>query len=80
MFACIKVSSEALESERSVDSHPLRFTFKTGGRDGIYFPMKMTGLQSDPFDVNLYVFYRFWINDKLVTVWLRASRIPSALS
>ncbi len=65
VFACIKVSSEVLESERSVDSHPLRFTFQTGGRDGIYFPMKMTGLQSDPFDVNLYVFYRAWINDKL---------------
>jgi hypothetical protein len=65
VFACIKVSSEVLESERSVDSHPLRFTFATGGRDGIYFPMKMTGLQSDPFDVNLYVFYRAWINDKL---------------
>ena len=65
VFACIKVNSELLESERSVDSHPLRFTFQTGGRDGIYFPMKMTGLQSDPFDVNLYVFYRAWINDKL---------------
>lgn len=65
VFACIKVSSAALESERSVDSHPLRFSFKTGGRDGIYFPMKMTGLQSDPFDVNLYVFYQFWLNDNL---------------
>lgn len=65
VFACIKVSSEVLESERSVESHPLRFRFKTGGRDGVYFPMKMTGLQTEPFDVNLYVFYRFWLNDKL---------------
>ena len=45
------------------DLHPLRFTFKTGGRDGVYFPMKMTGLQFKPFDVNLYVFYRYWLND-----------------
>jgi len=65
VYACIKVTSEALGSEREIESHPLRFSFKTGGRDGIYFPMKLTGLQSKPFDVNLYVFYRFWINDKL---------------
>ncbi len=65
VFACIKVSSEALASQRSVESHPLRFTFATGGRDGIYFPMKLTGLQSAPFDVNLYVFYRAWLNDRL---------------
>jgi hypothetical protein len=65
VFACIKVSSEALATQRSIESHPLRFTFSTGGRDGIYFPMKMTGLQSEPFDVNLYVFFRAWINDKL---------------
>jgi hypothetical protein len=65
VFACIKVNSEALASQRSVDSHPLRFSFATGGRDGIYFPMKLTGLQSAPFDVNLYVFYRAWLNDKL---------------
>jgi len=36
-----------------------------GGRDGMFFPMKMTGLQQEPFDVNLYVFYGKWINDKL---------------
>lgn len=65
VFACIKVSSQALGSQPSVESHPLRFTFSTGGRDGIYFPMKMTSLQTEPFDVNLYVFYRYWINDKL---------------
>lgn len=65
VYACMKVSSEALTSERSIESHPLRFTFKTGGRDGVYFPMKMTSLQTEPFDVNLYVFYRYWINDKL---------------
>ncbi|MHC4470123.1 MAG: DUF2330 domain-containing protein [Planctomycetota bacterium] len=65
VFACIKVSGAALEKKEPVDLHPLRFTFATGGRDGIYFPMKMTGLQSEPFDVNLYVFYRYWLNDRL---------------
>lgn len=64
VYACVKVASPELASEDWIDSHPLRFSFKTGGRDGIYFPMKMTGLQTQPFDVNLYVFYRFWINDK----------------
>lgn len=65
VFACMKVSDVALTAGRSADLHPLRFTFKTGGRDGIYFPMKMTGLQSAPFSVNLYVFYSAWLNDKL---------------
>jgi hypothetical protein len=65
VFACIKVSDAELHKDKPVDSHPLRFTFKTGGRDGIYFPMKMTGLQRDRFDVNLYIFYNAWINDRL---------------
>ncbi|MBN2492655.1 MAG: DUF2330 domain-containing protein [Planctomycetes bacterium] len=65
VFACIKVSGAALAQGSPVDLHPLRFTFETGGRDGIYFPLKMTGLQSTPFDVNLHVFYRAWLNDKL---------------
>lgn len=65
VFACIKVSDVALEQSSTVDLHPLRFTFRTGGCDGIYFPMKMTGLQRDRFDVNLYVFYRAWLNDEL---------------
>lgn len=65
VFACIKVSSEALKENKTIDSHPLCFSFDTGGRDGIYFPMKMTSLQTEPFDVNLYVFYRYWLNDKL---------------
>lgn len=65
VYACIKVDEAQLNSQQAVDIHPLRFTFQTGGRDGIYFPMKMTGLQNDPFDVNLYVFYRFWLNDHL---------------
>jgi len=63
VFACMKVSDAELAAGRSVDLHPLRFTFKTGGRDGIYFPMKMSALQEKPFDVNLYVFYGKWIND-----------------
>ncbi len=62
VFACVKVAAKELAERKVVDLHPLRFTFKTGGRDGIYFPMRMTGLQSEPFDVNLYVFYRYWIN------------------
>jgi hypothetical protein len=65
VYACVKVSSEALAKGGQIESHPLRFTFATGGRDGIFFPMKLTGLQSEPFDVNLYVFYGAWLNDKL---------------
>ena len=65
VFACIKVSEAKLGSDEPVDLHPLRFTFLTGGRDGIYFPMKMTGLQKESFSVNLYVFYRAWLNDRL---------------
>jgi hypothetical protein len=63
VFACIKVKDATSSGERAADLHPLRFTFKTGGRDGIYFPMKLTGAQKEPFHVNLYVFYRLWIND-----------------
>jgi hypothetical protein len=63
VFACIKVS-EARPNDRELrDLHPLRFTFKTGRDEGIYFPMKMTGLQSNSFVVNLYVFHRYWIDD-----------------
>ncbi len=65
VFACIRVDEAQLDAEEPVDLHPLRFSFKTGGRDGIYFPMKMTGLQETPFDVNLYIFYGKWINDNL---------------
>ena len=63
VFACIKVSEAQLEADTPIDLHPLRFTFPTGGRDGIYFPMKLTGLQNMSFGVNLYVFYRGWLND-----------------
>ena len=65
VFACIKVSTATLDRDLPVESHPLRFRFKTGGRDGIYYPMKMTGLQTAPFDVTLYIFYAAWINDKI---------------
>jgi hypothetical protein len=65
VFACIRVSDAQLAKDEPVELHPLRFSFKTGGRDGIYYPMKMTGLQNAPFDVNLYVFYGAWLNDKL---------------
>jgi hypothetical protein len=66
VFACTKVSNVTLEKGATLaDLHPLRFTFETGGRDGIYFPMRITGLQSKSFDINLYVFYRAWLNDGL---------------
>lgn len=65
VYACLKVSSEALAKGGQIESHPVRFSFSTGGRDGIFFPMKLTGLQSEPFDVNLYVMYGAWLNDKL---------------
>ncbi len=65
VFACVKVKDATPGDDGNSALHPLRFSFRTGGYDGIYFPMKMTGLQTMPFDVNLYVFHRYWINDKL---------------
>jgi hypothetical protein len=65
VFACMRVSDAALFKDRAVDLHPLRFSFKTGGRDGIFFPMRLTGLQEERFDINLYVFYDKWVNDRL---------------
>lgn len=66
VFACTKVNEVTLAKGASqAELHPLRFTFETGGRDGIYFPMRITGLQTKPFDINLYVFYRAWINDRI---------------
>ncbi len=65
VFACVKVTDAELKKGSAVDMHPLRFTFDTGGRDGIFFPMRMTGLQDENFDVNLYIFYDKWVNDRL---------------
>lgn len=65
VFACMRVSDAALSKERAEDLHPLRFSFKTGGRDGMFFPMRLTGLQEEPFDINLYIFYNKWVNDRL---------------
>lgn len=65
VFTCIRVSDAALTGERPVDLHPLRFHFKTGGRDGIYFPMRLTSLQQAPFNLNLYIFTGSWLNDRL---------------
>jgi len=65
VFACIKVSGTALDEHGKADLHPLHFRFHPGGRDGIYYPMRITGLQKGEFDLNLYVFYRFWLNDDL---------------
>ena len=65
VFACMKVDDAALAKNQPVDLHPIRFSFSSGGRDGIFFPMRMTGLQEAPFDVNLYVFYDKWINNNM---------------
>ena len=65
VFACMRVSDAALGEDRAVDLHPLRFSFTTGGRDGMFFPMRLTGLQEERFDVNIYVFYDKWVNDRL---------------
>jgi hypothetical protein len=65
VFACVKVQDAGLAQHKQADLHPLRFTFKTGGRDAIYFPMKMSAMQFQSFDVNLYVFYRYWLNKDL---------------
>ena len=48
VFACIKVDDAQLKKGQPVDLHPIRFSFSTGGRDGIFFPMRMTGLQQAP--------------------------------
>ena len=65
VFACMKVSDAELKKGSSADLHPIRFRFTTGGRDGIFFPMRMTGLQKERFNLNLYVFYDKWVNDRL---------------
>lgn len=65
VFACMKVSDAELNKGASADLHPIRFRFTTGGRDGIFFPMRMTGLQKEKFNLNLYVFYDKWVNDRL---------------
>lgn len=33
--------------------------------EDLILKMKLTGLQHERFDVNLYVFYRYWLNDEL---------------
>jgi hypothetical protein len=63
VFACVRVNDAAQAKGVAADLHPLRFSFATGGRDGVYFPMRLTGLQSAKFDVNLYVLYGKWLND-----------------
>jgi hypothetical protein len=65
VFACVKVKDASSSTDGTLDLHPLRFSFQTGGYDGIYFPMKMSGLQDQPFNVNLHIFYRAWLNDRL---------------
>ena len=52
VFACIKVNDSSEETGRR-ELHPLRFEFKTGGKDAIYFPMKMTKGQRLSFTLYL---------------------------
>src|SRR4051812_37787555 len=65
VFACVRVNDVARAKGAAADLHPLRFSFTTGGRDGVYFPMRLTGLQSSRFDVNLYVLYGKWLNERI---------------
>jgi len=67
VFACVKVRDTKLATSktRRAELHPLRFSFDTGGRDGVYFPMRLTGLQDEPFNVNLHIFHRYWLNDRV---------------
>ena len=65
VFACIKFDQAQLDGSGPTDLHPLEFRFSTGGQDGIYFPMKLTSLQQSSVDINLYIFYRYWLNDDL---------------
>jgi hypothetical protein len=65
VFACVRVGDAARAEGTAADLHPLRFSFTTGGRDAAYFPMRLTGLQTERFDVNLYVLYGKWLNDRL---------------
>jgi hypothetical protein len=62
VFACVKVKDAQPDERKYIELHPLRFSFKTGRDEGIYFPMKLTGLQNDLFAINLYVFHRYWID------------------
>jgi len=56
VFACLKVTGVELAQGKTVELQPIRFRFETGGRDGVYFPMKMTGIQAEPFDLELHLF------------------------
>jgi hypothetical protein len=42
------VDHAQLQADRPADLHAMRFSFLTGGREAIYFPMKLTGLQQQP--------------------------------
>ncbi|MEZ6073880.1 MAG: DUF2330 domain-containing protein [Pirellulales bacterium] len=64
VFCCIKVSEAHAAEREEANLHPLRFRFLTGGRDSVYFPMKLTSLQDERFHVNLYVFTRRELNDR----------------
>ena len=64
VFCCIKVSDVHIVDDAETNLHPLRFSFRTGGRDGVYFPMKLTSLQQERFHVNLYVFTSRPLNDR----------------
>jgi hypothetical protein len=60
VYAAIKVNEAAGTGERVL--HPLHFRFRPDREDAMVYPMKISGTQSAPMDVNLYVFSSSWIN------------------
>jgi hypothetical protein len=60
VFAAIKVHEAAGSGERVL--HPLRFRFRPDKEDAMVYPMKISGYQDEPMDVNIYVFYESWVN------------------
>ena len=60
VFAAIKVHEAAGAGERVL--HPLRFRFRPDKEDAMVYPMKISGYQDQPMDINIYVFYESWIN------------------
>src|SRR5262249_51197723 len=60
VFACIKVTE--VSTEGAPELHPLRFTFTVSQKQGIYFPMKLTGLQDEWFNLNLYIFHPYQLD------------------
>jgi hypothetical protein len=60
VYTAIKVNEAAGTGERVL--HPLHFRFRPDREDAMVYPMKISGTQNAPMDVNLYVFSSSWIN------------------